>query len=67
MYCLLLIEDATLSIRRPLFNKLMRNFEGKRTSSKWAKIAKYSADTAQRYIQDLITKKVLQKENVGIN
>lgn len=67
MYCLLLIDDATLSVRRPLFNKLMENFEGKRTSAKWAKIAKYSVDIALRDIQDLMTKKVLQKENVGIN
>jgi len=45
----------------------MENFEGKLTSSKWAKIEKYSADTALRDIQDLMSKKVLQKENVGIN
>ncbi len=45
----------------------MENFEGKRTSAKWTKIAKYSADTAQRDIQDLMSKKVLQKENVGTN
>ncbi|MET3127824.1 Fic family protein [Arcicella rosea] len=45
----------------------MRNFEEKRTSAKWTKIAKYSVDIALRDIQDLMTKKVLQKENVGIN
>ncbi|MEA5427847.1 Fic family protein [Arcicella lustrica] len=48
-----------------LLNKLMDNFEGKLTSSKWAKIAKCSADTALRDIQDLMSKKVLQKENAG--
>ncbi len=43
----------------------MDNFEGKLTSSKWAKIAKCSADTALRDIQDLMSKGVLQKEYAG--
>ncbi|MBB6004056.1 Fic family protein [Arcicella rosea] len=51
--------------QRLLLNKLMDNFEGKLTSSKWAKIAKCSADTALRDIQDLMSKGVLQKENTG--
>lgn len=51
--------------QRLLLNKLMDNFEGKLTSSKWAKIAKCSADTALRDIQDLMSKGVLQKENAG--
>lgn len=51
--------------QRLLLNKLMDNYEGKLTSSKWAKIAKCSADTALRDIQDLMSKGVLQKENVG--
>jgi len=60
-------QKGTSDIKRPLFYKLMRNFEEKRTSAKWTKIAKYSVDIALRDIQDLMTKKVLQKENVGIN
>ncbi|MEA5402987.1 Fic family protein [Arcicella sp. DC2W] len=48
-----------------LLNKLMDNFEGKLTSSKWAKIAKCSADTALRDIQGLMSKGVLKKENAG--
>ncbi|MER0441548.1 Fic family protein [Emticicia sp. W12TSBA100-4] len=48
-----------------IINKLMDNFEGKLTSSKWAKIAKCSPDTALRDIQDLIKKEVLQKEAAG--
>lgn len=32
----------------------MDGFEGKLTSSKWAKIAKCSQDTATRDIQDLV-------------
>jgi DNA-binding NtrC family response regulator len=38
---------------------------GKLTSSKWAKIAKCSKDTAIRDINDLIDKNILQKEAEG--
>jgi Fic family protein len=48
-----------------LLNKLLDGFEGKLTSSKWAKIAKCSKDTAIRDINDLIRKDVLQKEDAG--
>ena len=48
-----------------LLNKLLDKFEGKLTSSKWAKIAKCSHDTALRDINDLIEKKVLAKEEGG--
>jgi Fic family protein len=48
-----------------MLNKLFNNFDGKLTSSKWAKIAKCSADTALRDIQDLIVKGVLEKEEAG--
>jgi Fic family protein len=48
-----------------LINKLLDGFEGKLTSSKWAKIAKCSTDTALRDIQDLIQKDVLIKESEG--
>jgi Fic family protein len=51
--------------QRLLINKLFDGFEGKLTSSKWAKIAKCSADTALRDITDLIAKNVLQKETSG--
>lgn len=51
--------------QRKMLNKLMDGFEGKLTSSKWAKIAKCSADTALRDIQDLIEKEVLEKEEGG--
>lgn len=58
--------DTILNDRQKmLLNKLFNNFEGKLTSSKWAKIAKCSADTALRDIQDLITKGVLEKEEAG--
>lgn len=51
--------------QRKMLNKLMDGFEGKLTSSKWAKIAKCSPDTALRDIQDLIEKEFLEKEEGG--
>lgn len=51
--------------QRKMLNKLMDGFEGKLTSSKWAKIGKCSADTALRDIQDLIKKEILVKEDGG--
>lgn len=48
-----------------LVNLLWDGFDGKLTSSKWAKIAKCSADTALRDIQDLIAKHVLRKTDEG--
>ncbi len=51
--------------QRLLLNKLLDGFEGKLTSSKWAKIAKTSTDTALRDIQDLLHKKILEKEVGG--
>lgn len=48
-----------------LLNKLLEGFEGKLTSSKWAKIAKTSQDTAGRDINSLIEKSILIKEEGG--
>jgi Fic family protein len=48
-----------------MLNKLMGNFEGKLTSSKWAKMTKCSQDTALRDIQDLLNRKILVKEIAG--
>ena len=45
--------------------KLLDSFEGKLTSSKWAKIAKCSSDTAIRDINDLVKKEILTKEDGG--
>jgi Fic family protein len=59
-------EKTILNKRQVLLlNKLLDGFEGKLTSSKWAKIAKCSQDTALRDIQDLIGKKILMKEDGG--
>lgn len=51
--------------QRLMLNKLFDGFEGKLTSSKWAKITKTSPDTALRDIQDLISKGILKKEGQG--
>lgn len=51
--------------QKKLLNIILDGFEGKLTSSKWAKIAKCSKDTAIRDINDLINKQVLIKEKEG--
>ncbi len=48
-----------------LLNKLLDEFEGKLTSSKWAAIAKCSPDTALRDINDLLGRGVLRKTDAG--
>ena len=44
-----------------VLNRLLDGFDGKLTTSKWAKIAKCSQDTAHRDILDLIDRGALQK------
>ncbi|MDD6141198.1 MAG: Fic family protein [Bacteroidales bacterium] len=51
--------------QRKLLNMLFDGFYGKLTSSKWAKIAKCSPDTALNDINDLIAKGILQKSVEG--
>ena len=70
-------QGVTLNERqRKMLNMLMDRFDrvspsalavaqGKLTSSKWAKIAKCSPDTALRDMQDLIEKGILEKEEGG--
>lgn len=48
------IATAINNRQRKLLNKIMNGFDGKLTSSKWAKIAKCSKDSAVRDINDLI-------------
>lgn len=48
-----------------MINILFDDFAGKLTTSKWAKITKCSNDTALRDIQDLVAKKILEKEGAG--
>jgi Fic family protein len=59
-------KERPLSLRQQkMINLLLDGFEGKLTSSKWAKICKCSQDSASRDIQDLINKKLLMKEAGG--
>jgi Fic family protein len=48
-----------------LINKLLDDFTGQLTTSKWAKIAKCSQDTALRDIQYLLNKKILLRNPSG--
>lgn len=48
-----------------MLNKLLDVFEGKLTTSKWAKLVKCSQDTAYRDILDLIDRGALQKDPGG--
>jgi Fic family protein len=58
--------DKTFNSRqREMLNRLLDGFEGKMTSSKWAKITKCSQDTAQRDINDLIKGGIFEKEEAG--
>ena len=51
--------------QRLVLNRMLGEFEGKLTSTKWAKIGKCSHDTALRDIQYLIEKDVLVKNPAG--
>jgi Fic family protein len=51
--------------QKVMLNKLLDGFDGKLTSSKWAKIMKCSADTSLRDITDLINKNLIRKELAG--
>ncbi|MHB8783256.1 MAG: Fic family protein [Desulfobacteria bacterium] len=48
-----------------MLNKLLDGIEGKLTSSKWAKMAKCSQDTALRDIVDLVDRCILAKDPAG--
>lgn len=51
--------------QRAMVNRLLTGFEGKLTTSKWAKIAKCSQDTALRDIEELVRSGVLAKGEGG--
>ena len=48
-----------------VLNRILDGFEGKLTTSKWAKLAKCSQDTAYRDILDLIDRGALRKDPGG--
>ncbi len=51
--------------QRKVINRLLDGFEGKLTSSKWAKLTKCSPDTALRDINGLLERKILAKDEAG--
>lgn len=51
--------------QRKVINRLWDGFEGKLTSSKWAKMCSCSQDTALRDINDLISKSMLRNSGEG--
>jgi Fic family protein len=60
------IKDAPLNDRqRSIINKLLDGFEGKLTTSKYAKLTKCSQDTAYRDIQALVERGVLIQNPEG--
>ncbi len=57
---------AALNARqRLMLNKLLDDFDGKLTSTKWAKITKCSQDTAARDMKDLAGLGILAKDEAG--
>ena len=51
--------------QKKILHHLLNGFEGNLTSMKWTKITKCSKDTAVRDINDLVMKKILQKQEAG--
>jgi Fic family protein len=48
-----------------MLTKILGGFNGKLTSTKWAKITKCSQDSAGRDINDLLERNILLKEAAG--
>lgn len=60
------VEGVELNQRQRLvLNRLLDGFEGKLTTTKWAKLTKASQDTATRDIQELIEKGILDRSAEG--
>jgi Fic family protein len=60
------LRDVPINERqRLLLNPLLDGFEGNLTTSKWAKIAKCSADTALRDITELVERGILVRNAAG--
>lgn len=58
--------SAQLNARQiKVLNRLLDGFDGKLTSSKWARLAKCSQDSASRDIDDLIRHGILVKDAAG--
>ena len=60
------LRDVPLNDRQRLvITRLLEGFDGKLTTSKWARLTKSSADTALRDIQQLVERGVLVKGTAG--
>ena len=60
------VRDVPINERqRLLLNRLLDGFEGNLTTSKWAKIAKCSTDTALRDITELVERGILVRNAAG--
>ena len=60
------LADQPLNERqRKVLNRLLDGFEGKLTNAKWATLAKTSADTALRDINDLVERGILVRDAGG--
>ncbi len=51
--------------QRLVVNRLLIGFEGKLTTSKWAKLTKCSQDTALRDVGDLVKREILVRDRAG--
>ncbi len=61
-----LINETPVNDRqRSVINRLLDGFEGRLSSSKYAKLTKCSADTALRDINDLLDRRILVRESAG--
>jgi Fic family protein len=58
-------DDRFNGRQQAMLKRMLDGFDGKLTSSKWAKITKCSQDTASRDINDLIRRDILEKEDAG--
>ena len=58
-------DTAVNERQRKVLNRLLNGFEGKLTSSKYAKLAETSQDTAGRDIADLVEKGILARDEAG--
>lgn len=61
-------KNANLALnarQKKVIRKLLGDFKGKLTTSKWAKLTSCSQDTATRDITDLISKDILYKQGEG--
>ena len=59
------LDESFNERQRKVINRMVDGFEGKLTSSKWAKLTKCSQDTALRDISDLVARKILMKDEAG--